>query len=566
MRQTRARFKLALRWCRDHEEELRARALGESMATGNMHDFWNKIRSFNRRNTNNIPGRIEDAVGTRSILALWKRNFEEILNTLHDDNTRKDVTDRLNNCNGVGIRITVEMIKKAVEKLSVKKAFGYDGLPGGVYIHAPNILFVLLCFLFNNFIRHKFIPDLFLRVLIVPLLKSSTKDPTLKSSYRPIAIANIASKILELIVLDLIRDLLATSEYQFGFKPNLGTEICVYSLKSTIDYYFTRNTPVFICFLDAKAAFDRVNYWKLFKKLLNRHVPPEVMNLLVYWFTAQQFMIKWGSEYSESFKTTNGIRQGSILSPYLFNVYVDELNIRLAQSKIGCKLADKSFNNLSYADDLVVLSPSAIGLQMLLDICEEFAVEHDIVFNTTKTVCMMITPSNLKIYGNISIRLQDTPLNFVDHFCYLGHTISNNMTSNMDIDEQRRKLCSRGNVMLRKFHSCQIDTKIELFRSYCSSIYCSSLWYNYTQERMRRLRVCHNDILRRIFNVPRHSSASQLFVSSNLKSIDVLRRNCIYSLKQRIQSSNHTLLIALRESDAYTSFRLNREWDRMLYP
>ena len=123
-----------------------------------------------------------------------------------------------------------------------------------------------------------------------------------------------------------------------------------------------------------------------------------------------------------------------------------------------------------------------------------------------------------------------------------------------------------GNVMLRKFNFCQIDTKIELFRSYCSSIYCSSLWYNYTQESMRRLRVCHNHILRRIFNVPRYSSASQLFVSNNLRNINVLRRNCIYSLKQRIQSSNHILLIALRESDAYINFRLNAEWDRMLYP
>ena len=57
-----------------------------------------------------------------------------------------------------------------------------------------------------------------------------------------------------------------------------------------------------------------------------------------------------------------------------------------------------------------------------------------------------------------------TPLNFINDFCYLGHIISNNMTSNVDIEEQRRKLCSRGNVMLRKFDFCQIDTKITLFR------------------------------------------------------------------------------------------------------
>ena len=58
----------------------------------------------------------------------------------------------------------------------------------------------------------------------------------------------------------------------------------------------------------------------------------------------------------------NGLRQGSILSPYLFNVYVDQLNIILAKSGIGCHVADKAFNNFSYADDLVVLAPSARGL------------------------------------------------------------------------------------------------------------------------------------------------------------------------------------------------------------
>ena len=83
-------------------------------------------------------------------------------------------------------------------------------------------------------------------VLLIPLLKSITKDPTLKSNYRPIAIANQASKILEMVVLDIIRHSLDTSEYQFGFKAKLGTEICIYSLKKTIDYYYSKNTPIFL--------------------------------------------------------------------------------------------------------------------------------------------------------------------------------------------------------------------------------------------------------------------------------------------------------------------------------
>ena len=83
--------------------------------------------------------------------------------------------------------------------------------------------------------------------------------------------------------------------------------------------------------------------------------------------------MKWGNASADVFFMTNGIRQGSILSPNLFKIYVDELNLLLSDSKIGCRIAGKSLNNFSYTDDLAILAPSARALNELLANCDDFA-------------------------------------------------------------------------------------------------------------------------------------------------------------------------------------------------
>ena len=81
---------------------------------------------------------------------------------------------------------------------------------------------------------------------------------------------------------------------------------------------------------------------------------------------------------------TNGIRQGSILSPHLFNIHVDELNLLLSNSKIGCHIAGKPLNNFSYAEHLAILAPSARALNELLAIGNDFARKNLIEFSAAK--------------------------------------------------------------------------------------------------------------------------------------------------------------------------------------
>ena len=92
----------------------------------------------------------------------------------------------------------------------------------------------------------------------------------------------------------------STMSNQFGFKKKHGTDLCIYASKS----------------------FDRVKHSILFQKLIDRGVPGYIVRLLIYWYSNQTMCIRWSGKLLEHFYVANGVRQGGILSPHLFNIYI----------------------------------------------------------------------------------------------------------------------------------------------------------------------------------------------------------------------------------------------------
>ena len=94
----------------------------------------------------------------------------------------------------------------------------------------------------------------------------------------------------------------------------------------------------------------------------------------------------WNSHVSDYFSISNGVKQGGVISPVLFNLYLDNLLISLKQSGLVCHI--NVYGALGYADDITLTCPSLYGLNSMLDICNQFAKNNNVIFNTKKTICI----------------------------------------------------------------------------------------------------------------------------------------------------------------------------------
>ena len=101
-----------------------------------------------------------------------------------------------------------------------------------------------------------------------------------------------------------------------------ATDMCIFTVKSVIKYYTNQNSSVFTCFLDEAKAYDRVSHWTLFSKLIQRNIPLVIVRIIAFWYQTQHMCIKWRNFNSMYFKVSNGVRQGGVLSPKLFAIYI----------------------------------------------------------------------------------------------------------------------------------------------------------------------------------------------------------------------------------------------------
>ena len=147
------------------------------------------------------------------------------------------------------------------------------------------VLILSLCF--SLCLTHGYLPKSLMETTIVPIVKNKCGNLSNSNNYRPITIATITSKVFESLILVKCEEFLYTSDNQFGFKSGHSTEFCIYTLQEYIEFYKRRNTTVFVTFLDASKAFDRVDHWRLFTKLIDKHVPLFVIKLLVFWYSQQ---------------------------------------------------------------------------------------------------------------------------------------------------------------------------------------------------------------------------------------------------------------------------------------
>ena len=292
---------------------------------------------------------------------MWRSQYNDLFNCIKNyTNVHHDLYNNV--CYEPDIEVSHDDITSGIEGLANNKSCGLDGVSAEHLKHSSNRIVPMLAMCFTGLFIHGMLPPSMISVVLVPIVKDKRASVCSTSNYRPIALASIMSKLLEKIILNRISDNLVTNPNQFGFKPKHSTEMCIFALKEAILKYRALNSNVYSCFLDASKAFDRVNHSKLFDTLVKRGDPFYIIRIIRFWYTSQTMYVRWNNVMSSGFKVSNGVRQGGILSPYLFCVYADELSRMLNNVNAGCFVGASLVNHLMYADDLVLLAPSAAGL------------------------------------------------------------------------------------------------------------------------------------------------------------------------------------------------------------
>ena len=195
----------------------------------------------------------------------------------------------------------------------------------------------VLAKVFNLCISAGRVPDSFGRSYTVPILKDKnavfSKTITV-DDFRGISISPIISKVFEHCIIDRFGDYFVTSDNQFGFKKQLSCSHAIYTLRCVIDAYVNSGSTVNICALDLSKAFNKMNHYGLFIKLMQKRIPNNLLSIFEHWFSISTTCVKWATYLSCFFILSCGVRRGGVLSPYLFAVYIDNVfeKVRLKAS------------------------------------------------------------------------------------------------------------------------------------------------------------------------------------------------------------------------------------------
>ena len=209
-------------------------------------------------------------------------------------------------------------------------------------------------------------------------------------------------------------------DVQARFRRGRGTRDQIANIRCIMEKTREFQKVIYFCFIDCTRAFDCVDHNKLWVSLQNMGVPNHLICLLKNLYADQEATVRTEHGLTEWFKVEKGVRQGCILSPYLFNLHAEHIirNAGLEETEIGVKIAGGKINNLRYADDTTLMAENEEDLKNLLLKVKKESAKAGLLLNIKKTKIMST--------GNVNgTRIDGEEIETVTDFIFLGSKINN---------------------------------------------------------------------------------------------------------------------------------------------
>ena len=513
----------------------RAREIQEHADCGRMKEFYDAIKAVTGPVTNPlVPLHAEDGrtllKDKDSILNRWASYFSSLLNNPYPiDETAMDELTQLPTVYEMDALPTLAEVEAAIAGLKNGKAAGPDGIPPEVFKFGGRALNELLLSCFVKCWDRNEVPTQWKLANMITIYKRKGEKSDC-SNYRGLSLLDVAGKGFARILLARFNEHIASKvlpESQCGFRADRSTSDMIFVCRQLLEKSREQQLPISIAFIDLQKAFDTVNREMLLRVLKKFGCPPVFVSLLRALHTGTEATVVTGSSSSEPFAITVGVKQGCVLAPALFNVYLVAVSIlatgseplartggvhlryrfdgglfNLPRLKARTRVSHFKIRDLQYADDAAIACNDAEELQSELTTQNEAYGRMGLRINAKKTEVLHRTGADTT---PTPVFLGGEQLKVVEDFAYLGSVISSNCSADKEITCRIGKACSafgqlRERVYLNR--SLHLTTKVAVYNAIVLAIllYGCETWTLYSRQ-MKELHKFHMRCLRQMLFV-----------------------------------------------------------------
>ena len=426
-----------------------------SYLSNNPRQFWKNISDIGvnsiRKNVKDMPTSVLTAsggivAGKSQILNTWKLYFSNLLNTNSNSNSNPPPSHYnphpalvfASSC--LNESFVLEEVDTALLKLNSKSAPGPDDIMVS-FLKNP-LCASFLCQLFNKCLGAGKVPFPWLQSIIKPIPKPGG-NPLDPSDYRGISLQSVVTKVLCCTLNARLSDYLETNkllvEEQNGFRVGRSCQDHIFSLHNLVHGRKAQGLDTFAVFIDFRKAFDSVNRQLLWNKLqINFGISGPFLELLKGLYSQVSSCVKINGDFSDWFEIDAGVKQGCILSPLLFSMYINDLVLDIKSLNLGIPIDLELLTALLYADDVVVFAQNPTDLQSILNCIDLWCNKWGISINHQKTKALHFRHAR-KSRCDVSLFIGSKCIEFCHQYKYLGYWIN----EHLNLSESLQKVFDR---------------------------------------------------------------------------------------------------------------------------